>query len=327
MSNKSSSVLPRVFRPALVLTALLATSGTASAASYGVSLPVEESAGDFGISLIAKAGVAADNEDTLCQSFWDMYDNCVQIHTQFLGAAMAQQMCAPQADFAELQCSLIPEHNAFIARAYLDFETKLFGKDIELVYLYGGGGVNMSSVWGRVEAKLLGTTVESWSQNVNLDSSVTMSQSLVDIPVFGGKASANFNLAGIKVKVKAEAGGIMGVGISGTVNSSSVSPTVTPSATVGASASATVDVVVAAFGVTGEATLLDISTPATATITHLSGATFNTDYSLSYAWEALSGTMEVFVKVAGVIFDDKIINHNGWSDDDVLFSNDFDFTL
>ena len=78
---------------------------------------------------------------------------------------------------------------------------------------------------------------------------------------------------------------------------------------------------VASFGVNGEATLVEVGTPATAYITHEQGTTFTIGYSMDIAWTALAGVIEVWLNVLGIEHSETIIESDGFGDSYPLFSN------
>lgn len=313
----------------LATLAALATLSLASAAhatTWDVGFNLDEDAGDFGIGVNANAGVYADTSASICQDSWNQYNMCVDMFTnQGHSPAMVDAMCMPFYMKAEQTCAMHNNHFSYGARAWLDFDAEIFGVDLDVLRLYGGGGLDNDEVWGNIYAQLLGFTVDSWSSED--DALITVDIDLLSIPIVGVGSSGSLSIAGISVSVEAEAGGSMGVSLGAELSTDEASITLTPAATVGATASVSVDIIVAGFGVTGEATLVEVGTPASAAITHDFGTTFTISYGLDIAWTALAGVIEVWLNVLGIEYSETIIESEGFGDSYPLFSSSTTITL
>jgi|GEM_PF-2092850 len=270
--------------PALFVSAgiLLSWAGTASAGfDYSKAKSDSKSFANIGGSYYAGASASAVSYEEMCQSSEQVAD--------MFCAMPGFPLCSKLRDEVARVCDQVGY--VFDAEARAEVDVKLFGNNFELakVEIYAQNDDSGASAG----MGLYGAGTKLWGA----DYGTTVSGGFT-FPIYGVSKSKSIKIAGIKVKVEAEAGALAGIEGEASASQSGLVVSGGPFIAASASASAGGDVLGFGGGVSGSLTLARVDGVGTGAL-EWTRSTITASGSFDLILTFLKGSLEVWVKMFG----------------------------
>jgi hypothetical protein len=238
------------------------------------------SSGDFGAGFQIYGQARARDYAKLCTSTKPSYQCAGQ-------TGFPQIIC--NAVFTSVNAQMCAQHGmGFDAGGKAATDVTLFGKDIDLFDIGASADAEPSAATAEYHVIVAGLKLAGQNKTAGFSGTKSLGERTLV------KASSTFMIGPVPLTVEADATGSLGIDYALTVGTSSVSGSAGPSVGIDGVFSAGLGVSGLSAGIEGDLTLVNLSTPATASVAWQGGDNFSYDASLDLTIHALDGSVSVY---------------------------------